>query len=262
MKSANKRKEFEPLDLDAPTLDRHFSAISGVFQRITGKRELTFRGETDTSRVMANLAGGDCGYAHAARRGRTPVVALVELKDDVWAWMGVSGQWEVLEARSKRAKRKFRFASLALSVYFGPQDDENKLLMFRAEWSGSKPAGDGTFTFAPATAGHPHWHFDALTSVGAETREIIDGRRSIVEVQNAELFETYEIDPIKDLLKPGIDRIHFASGTAWWKSETAHLHTPANRGELEAWAHGCAKYIKNELGSLFARGRRRAEANV
>ena len=262
MKSANKRKEFEPLDLDAPTLDRHFSAISGVFQRITGKRELTFRGETDTSRVMANLVGGDCGYAHAARRGRIPVVALVELKDDVWAWMGVSGQWEALEARSRRAMRKFRFASLALSVYFGPQDDENKLLMFRAEWSGSKPAGDGTFTFAPATAGHPHWHFDALASVGTKTREVIDGRRSIVEVQNAELFETYEIDPIKDLLKPGIDRIHFASGTAWWKSGTAHLHTPANRGELEAWAHGCAKYIKNELGSLFARGRRRAEANV
>ena len=173
------------------------------------------------------------------------------------AWVGVSGQWDLLEEHSKRRKRKFRFVSLALSIYFGTRDDVNKVLMFRAEWSGSKPAPGGGYTFAPPTAGHPHWHFDALSSLVSNARTAPDVSLPVAPVQSTELFDSRRSSSIDPFLKPSIDRIHFASGAAWWKSDSAHLYTPANRQELESWAQGCATYMKNELRSLRRPGFKR-----
>ena len=229
MTSVNREVAVEPLELDEASLEKHFGAISSVFQNITGKRALKFGGVIDTDPVEANLSGQGCRYAHTARRSRTPVVLLVNLKDDVCAWMGVFGQWDVLEARSKRGKRKLRFASLALSVYFGTRDDENKLLMFRAEWSGARPAGDGTYTFAPPKAGHPHWHFDALSSMSEMIRKIRDESRQCGAVENAELYDPHETDAISRVFALSMDRIHFASSAQWWKAGAGHAHTPARQ---------------------------------
>ena len=254
MKSENRRNIFEPLQVDGPELDHHFGAMSNRMRKVTGKRHVQFSGNTDTDPVAAILVGSDCESTNVGRRGRTPVVRLVDLNDNLYAWLAVSAQWEALATPSRRRQRRFRFVSLGLSVYFGPQDDENKLLMFRAEWAGTRPAGDGTHTFRPPTAGHPHWHFDAVSSLVAKTREGRNGSGPISAVQNAELFDTYETDSIKQFLKPSIDRIHFASGATWWRSESAHAHTPENPSELESWADGCATYMKDELCSLSRRG--------
>lgn len=253
MKSANRRNTFEPLQVDGPELNHHFGAISNRMRKVTGKRHVQLSGNTDTDPVAANLVGNDCEYTHVERRGRIPVVRLVDLNDNLYAWLAVLAQWDPLVTQSKRRQRRFRFVSLALSIYFGHQDDENKLLMFRAEWTGTRPAGDGTNTFRPPTAGHPHWHFDAVSSLVAKNREGRNGSVSIPAVQNTELFDTYETDAINDFLKPSIDRIHFASGATWWKSESAHAHTPENPSELESWADGCATYMRDELRSLSRR---------
>ncbi len=255
MKSANRRNIFKPLQVDGPELNHHFGAISNRMRKVTGKRYVQLSGNTDTDPVAANLVGNDCEYTNVGRR-RIPVVRLVDLNDNLYAWLAVLAQWDALATPSKRRQRRFLFVSLALSVYFGPQDDDNKLLMFRAEWTGARPAGDGTNTFRPPTAGHPHWHFDAVSSLVAKAREGRNGSVPIPEVQNAELFDTYETDSINDFLKPGIDRIHFASGATWWKSDSAHAHTPENPSELESWADGCATYMRDELRSLSRRGGR------
>ena len=253
MNSANRGGVFEPLQLDGSELDQHFGAMSNRMRSVTGKRQVQFSGNTDTNPVAANLVGNDCEYANVARRGRIPVVRLVDLKDNLYAWIAVSGQWDAVKERSKRGQRKFQFVSLGLSVYFGSQDNENKLLMFRAEWAGPKPAGDGTYKFTPPNAGHPHWHFDALASLVSRNREVSDGEIPTGPVEGSELFERYESDSVSRFLRPNIDRIHFASGATWWKSESAHLHTPDSPGELETWASGCAKYMKDELRALLSR---------
>ena len=254
MNSTNRTDEFESLDLDSATLEQHFGAISSGLRDVTGKRYLEFTANTDVAPLIPILVGKDCEHAHTARRGRTPVAPLLDLRKELCAWIGIAGQWDLLEGRSKRRKRKFRFVSLALSIYFGARDDVNKLLMFRAEWSGSKPTLGGGYTFAPPTAGQPHWHFDALTSLVSNARDTTDVSLPGALMQSADFFDSARTSSIELFLKPSIDRIHFASGAAWWKSESAHLYTPANRQELESWAQRCATYMKNELCSLRRAG--------
>ena len=256
MNSMTRRDGFKSLELDAPTLDQHFASISAILRQVTGKRHLALAGSTDTTPVFSSLVGEDCQYVDGGARGSIPVAPLVHLKDDLCAWIAVSGQWDPLKVRSRRHKRKFRFISLSLSIYFGAEGNVKKLLMFRAEWAGSQPADDGGYTFQPPTAGHPHWHYDALSSLVSNTREFRDRNASIAPPQDAGLFDTYDIDSLNRIFKTRIDRIHFASGAAWWKSESAHFHTPTHRGELESWAQGCATYMKNELRLLFRPSRR------
>ena len=227
-----------------------------MLRQVTGKRHVTFTGSTDTTPVFSSLVGEDCQYVDGRARGSIPVAPLVHLKDDLFTWIAVSGQWDPLKVRSRRHKRTFRFISLSLAIYFGSEDNVKKLLMFRAEWTGSQPADDGGYTFNPPTAGHPHWHYDALSSLVSSTGEFSDRNAPIAPLHDARLFDTYHSDALNRIFKTRIDRIHFASGAAWWKSESAHVHTPTHRGELESWAQGCATYIKNELRLLFRPSRR------
>lgn len=252
MTSTDSWNDFRPLELDSAALEQHFSVISSVLRDVTGKRRIQFTADIDTVPVSPSLVGQDCRFAFTTRRGRTPVAPLVQFKEDFSAWIAASGQWESVDQRSKRRMRMFRFVSFALSVYFGPRDDENKLLMFRAEWFGSRPGGGGGYTFVPPTAAHPHWHFDALSSLVASARRAVDVPAG--PVPTVESLIGARTSPIADFLGPSIDRIHFASGAAWWSSESAHLHTPADRAELESWARACAMYMKSELRSLVRPG--------
>ena len=107
--------------------------------------------------------------------------------------------------------------------------------MFRAEWTGTRPAGDGTHTFSPPKAGHPHWHFDAVSSLVAKTREGRNGSVPISAVENAELFDTYETDSINHFLNPASIA---STSQVVRRGGSQNLHTRILLRIHQSWNHG------------------------
>ena len=243
-------------------LTKHFGVnVESHASKVTGKHDtVQFSGNTDTDPVACELLWGATANTRQCRRvvDGFQLFALVGLmRQSIRMDRSLCASGMHWKALSRRRQKKVSFCFVGTVCLFRPsRRPENKLLMFRAEWSGTRSAGDGIVcTFRPPTAGHPHWHFDALSSLVAKT-----GERQETEVFRSPQCRAPNCsrhmrpNPINQVLKPNIDRIHFASGATWWKSASAHIHAPKNPTELEAWASGCAMYIKDELRSLSRRG--------
>lgn len=247
------------LEVTSRDLDQHLVEASKILLGATHqRRNARLLAEVARDMIVAGLVGEDCEAIDRIVGGRANVIAFLPLQGRLFAWLSYQENWRALTARGKN--REFRSASL--SVYFGLENEAYKPQVFRAEWAGWAKWNDQTGPSFQTDAGHPHWQFDALDSLGEDNAAL---RRQTLDV----LKEPDEEEPVRDfdpsqetvrdlVLAQGLSRVHFPSAAAWWRPapNNCHAFAPGSTIELRAWLTHTLRYLKSELAAL--RNRRRA----
>jgi len=206
------------------------------------------------SPIIAGLVGQGCDFTERNRgRGQVAVAPFVELKDDLWSWLGYHEEWA--DDPGGRGRR-LSFRSSSLTIYFGRAHENPKPQMFRAEWAGlARWGGAKDYIFQAPGAGHPHWQFDAIESLKrlddaeevAALRELLTGGGDAVSKFQPNGTRASLADSLSD---HSLSRIHFASAAAWWKLGEPHAHGPGKPDDIRSWLAGSLAYIAEELGRL------------
>jgi hypothetical protein len=223
--------------------------------------KVTIEGDFNLRQVAVGLAGERCEPVERVR-GEALLVPLRWMGAGFWAWLGYREEWDLNEeGRPTPARRRFTFRSAGLTVHLGRRGDRLKPQLFRAEWAGWTTWPGIGLGFQAEGAGHPHWQFDALDSLGTEADAEL--AKEYLKVLRAE--EQHEVEP-QDFVPQGLtaddvralvrqrplSRMHFPSGAHWWRDAPAntHAHAPQSTDELRRWVALSVGYICRELDRL------------
>lgn len=247
----------EPLTAPQSKLERHFLQMGGILaSAVDSSVEIRIDVEWTSSRVVSGLSGAGCEFISRNRGLRVAVAPLIQLPQDLWAWLGYREEWD--EELPRKRNRKFSFRSVGLTIHFGLMYEEFKPQMFRAEWAGWAKWRGVDYSFQTAGAGHPHWQIDALDSLPEnDLAEQVGILRDLLTVEPE--IELHEFSPqlrnadVRDAVSgQKFSKMHFASAAAWWKPmpHDEHAHGPANLTDVESWVQHAVDYVKLELKRL------------
>ena len=246
-----------PLFASESKLNMHFKQSGRILvSAVDSSAQLEVGANFLQSGVIGGLYGSGCEFIPRNRGRRVPVAPLVCLGRGIWVWLGYHEEWE--GEGSDHGTLKYSFRSVGLSIHFGFRNNVFKPQMFRAEWAGWARWGRREYSFQGGSAGHPHWHFDALDSVLEEkssqrAAELIRRLKANGESEIREFTPKLSDLDVRDFIgAQKVSRIHFASAAAWWKSPPhgEHVHGPATLADIESWVRRSLDYIKGELERL------------
>lgn len=247
------------LEVTPRDLDQHFVETSGIILGATDRRrQVRLDAEMAGDAIIAGLVGADCEAIERSIGGRANVIAFLPLQGQLIAWLSYRESWQILGGRGK--SREFRSASL--SVYFGLENEAYKPQIFRSEWTGWAKWNAQAAASFQSDAGHPHWQFDALDSLGEDESALrLQALEMLRDQDNEEFVRDFDPRPetVRSLvLAQGLSRVHFPSAAAWWRPapHNAHAFAPGSTTELRLWLSQSLRYLKVELSAL--RNRRRA----
>jgi hypothetical protein len=193
-------------------------------------------GQPYEPRYSLNLEGYN--FVGANDKGR--LVKVVPFCQDYWLHFSLEFEFQP-QSRSPK-KYDCYLKGVALAIFYGSEaTDEEKLLMFRAEWDNK---GDGdTRTDNP----QPHWHFQNADSY-VKAVHVADFN-AFMELKEEEstgfLEELGEIRPQSTPKSANISGFHFAM-SAGWVFEQPHKHILTEKS-LKVWLEKTLKHIKQQL---------------
>lgn len=249
-----------PLRLKLGALTAHHEILQGEIGRLSNRLgKVRIESDYGLPRIAAGLTGEGCELAERTMGGGALLVPLRPMGAGLWAWLGYREEWDLQTTKRAPSKPEFQFRTAGLTVHFGIIGDRQKPQLFRAEWAGwtSWPEGLG---FQAGDAGHPHWQFDALESLGTEAEA--EEADALLLVLRAELGPTeprdfvpqgLKVEDVRSLVRRRqLSKIHFPSGAHWWKEtpHSAHAHAPNKAEELRRWVSMSIAYISEELARL------------
>ena len=213
----------EPLTLSEREIRQHVGEIEASIQSVVdGHVELDTQGWDVGPFVTAILIGQDCERVSRSRGPDAFVAPILDLGKELWAWLGLQEEWT---KEASRKRRRFSFRSIALTVHFGYKYEATKPQMFRAEWSGWSKWNGSQYGFQGGDVGHPHWQFDALESLLADSElvrakgDLKQLRDNYVAVGVREFGEDRvgTAASVPDAIRSRkLSRIHFPSAAGWW----------------------------------------------
>ena len=214
-------------------------------------RRVQIDADYQTTGVWTGLRG--VGVERIDRnRGLASVVPLVELPEELSAWLGYQEVWDLDTGRAPYA---FRQASL--TVHVGEIGDPVKPQLLRLEWPGLRDWDRRGVGFQSPGAGHPHWQLDLLESLAA-IRE-----PAVFEPDRVEVLEDFDLltaaPSLSDrLTRLTIERMHLASAAPWWAAHPGvyglhHLNAPANQDDLTRWFAASVAYVAQEVARCTLR---------
>lgn len=248
-----------PLVVPLSAITSHHVQLAAEVGQLTGQgREVHVDGSFTQPRATVGFVGAACEPADRVRGRTTQVLQLRHLGAHLWAWIGYQEEWDSDGGRVKR-NPTFTFRSAGLTVHLGLKGNRQKPQVFRAEWAGWT-TWPGSIGFQAGNAGHPHWQFDALDSLGMEAdAEDAQALLDLLRLEGAGIppreFVPYgvEEEDIRSLVRQRpLSRIHFPSGAQWWRAAPldAHAHAPSNVEELRRWVVAVISYVGPELDRL------------
>lgn len=178
------------------------------------------------------------GYNFVGAKDKDRSVKVVRFCKDYWLHFSIEFTFE---PRSSKRYDCF-LKGVALAIFYGSEaTNEEKLLMFRAEWD-NKDDGD-TRTDNP----QPHWHFqNADSHVKAEYGADFNTFMGFKEEESTGFLEEIgEIQPQSTPKSANISGFHFAM-SAGWIFEKPHKHILTEKS-LKVWLDKTLKHIKQQL---------------
>ncbi len=204
-----------------------------------------------TNGVWTGLRGADVERIDR-NRGLASVVPVVQLPDDLAAWLGYQEVWDL---ESGRLPYVFRQASL--TVHVGEVGDSVKPQLLRLEWPGLRDWDRSGVSFQSPGAGHPHWQLDLLESLAALREPVEFKPDGADDVQD---FDALIAAPtLADRLsRLTVERMHLASAAPWWAVQPGpygahHLNAPVSQDELTRWFAASVAYLAQELSRCALR---------
>lgn len=247
--SALTPSELEPYRLRATKgqLDQRWGRVGEIlangFQH--GARDVAVDAEYLAGGVWTGLRGAVVERI-ARNRGRASVAPLLQLPDNLMAWLGYQEIWDAEMGRSP-----YVFRQASLTIHLGDVGDPVKPQLLRLEWPGLRDWDRSGVGFQSHGAGHPHWQIDVLESLRNKTGPVQFDPEADVEVETFEpsTLTTTLSDRIRAL---ALENMHLASAAPWWQSNPAefgmhHLNTPDSQEALSRWLTLAIAYIKQEL---------------
>lgn len=239
----------------------HLDRMQTILLDALAASELKLGREIGPKMLVAGLVGGGCEPARREFGGLVQLAPLMVLSSGLWAWVGYREEWAIAEPAG--STKRFSFRTSSLTIHFGYKNHVDKPQMFRAEWAGIAEWSNDGFRYAAGQAGHPHWQFDALSSVRRD--EVADRAATalaILKAEEAEADAAHDFCPhgvtLQDVLdqvsSQELSRIHFSSAARWWRDapDDAHAHAPGSEHDIQAWLAKTVGYLRIELGRLQA----------
>jgi hypothetical protein len=239
------------LTISAAVLERHWAELEDQLrsEMQLSPSDLVLVQEHVANRVTAGFAGNVCEYVDRNLGGRSPVAPLAKIGGgSLHSWLGFHEVWE------EKSHRNFAFHHVSLTVHLGYEGYEPKPQIFRSEWPGVRNWSSSGIGFQSPGAGHPHWQFDAVRSLG--DAEEMQKEKSLAKLRDGIVVEHFgaalETDVLGDIRQIGLERIHFASAAPWWVAPAdqvhgLHMNAPSDSDALVRWAVQCVAYMRQEL---------------
>ncbi|WP_196232971.1 hypothetical protein [Sphingomonas segetis] len=234
-------------------LDQRWRRLGDVLTRTmtSTAHRIAIDADYQTSGVWTGLRGPEVERIER-NRGSASVVRLVQLPENLSAWLGYQEIWDLETGRSP-----FAFRQASLTVHVGEVGDPVKPQLLRLEWPGLRDWDRSGVGFQSPGAGHPHWQFDILESLAtlSQRAEFDPDWDHEIEDFDALVAEPTLADKLARLT---VERMHLASAAPWWIAQQGpygapHLHAPATQDELTRWFTGSVAYVAQELSRCALR---------
>jgi len=186
-------------------------------------------------------------------------------------WLSVSMVWD--PPLGGKRDRKLIYRSSQVSIYQARYAETEYLQLVRAEWTGKRLTGKDDCEFDSESAGHPHWHVDAVSVVRghlqkereAQTehqrirdrlmREAATEREYIDFDELLKATEPSERRSPLDELDDTLSSLHLAQCAGWhacaWdgsaSTTSAHAHNPRAIDQVTDWILSTVTYLKHEI---------------
>ncbi|MCA0232143.1 MAG: hypothetical protein LCH91_16865 [Bacteroidetes bacterium] len=178
------------------------------------------------------------GYNFVGANDKGRLVKVVPFYRGYWLHFSIEFD---LQSRSSKSY-DYYLKGVALAIFYGSEaTNEEKLLMFRAEWDNKND--EDTRTDNP----QPHWHFQNADSyVKAEYVADFNVFMGFKEEESTGFLEEIgEIRPQPTPKSVNISGFHFAM-SAGWIFEQPHKHILTEKS-LKVWLDKTLKHIKQQL---------------
>jgi hypothetical protein len=197
--------------------------------RIVPESEQTYEPQYTLNLDSYNFVG-------ANDKGR--LVKVVPFCQDYWLHFSIEFTFEPRSSKSYDCFLK----GVALAIFYGSEATDNeKLLMFRAEWDNK--SDDDTRTDNP----QPHWHFQNADSY-VKAAHVADFNvfMGFKEEESVGFLEELgEVQPQPTPKSANISGFHFAM-SAGWIFEQSHRHVLTEQS-LKVWLDKTLKHIRQQL---------------
>jgi hypothetical protein len=178
------------------------------------------------------------GYNSVGANDKGRLVKVVPFCQDYWLHFSIEFEFQ---PRSSKSYNSF-LRGVALAIFYGSEaTDNDKLLMFRAEWDNKND--DETRTNNP----QPHWHFqNAESYVKAAYIADFNVFMGFKEEESVGFLEELgEIRPQPSSKPVNISGFHFAMSAGWIFGQP-HKHILTEKS-LKVWLDETLKHIKQQL---------------
>lgn len=160
-----------------------------------------------------------------------PLFLSRDIKDFFWIYFSI-----VFNVDNISKKAKYSFDGVSLQVFKGIATDENKQLLFRAEWDCKKDN-----TIHP----HPHWHIHFIKEqLPLKVTENFDAFLELADEETKD-FLSFDTKPQKNTNEFNISKFHFAMGASW--SPVPNDKFQLEEASLKGWLSYTLKHIKEQL---------------
>ena len=157
-------------------------------------------------------------------------------------WLHFSINFKVLENKSNTKRYDYIISGVSIAIFYGLATDQNKLLMFRAEWDNK--TDDEISVKHP----QPHWHIHNVGDrIGIENISDFEVFLQIKEDTQPNFLDTLESPEIKPYKykRTDISSFHFAMSASWFLGgSTNHDLTEQN---LKIWLTEIVKHIRQQI---------------
>jgi hypothetical protein len=240
------------LRISSAALERRWACVGDELRAQLGfaRGALRVHPEYAADIVAGGFVGRACEVV-ARHRGRASQVAPLSPigRGPLMAWLGFHEAWE-----SKPGKN-YTFHHVSLTVHLGYEGDPVKPQIFRSEWPGIRGWSTSGLGFQSPGAGHPHWQFDAISTLRDAEASLRD--RSLARLRGESVAAEFgpamvSRNIIATLHETALDRVHFASAAPWWLPQhdrpyDLHMNAPPDADALLRWTVACVAYIRQEL---------------
>jgi hypothetical protein len=160
-----------------------------------------------------------------------PLSLKKEIEEKFWIYFSIMFNVDVSNKRPE-----YSFNGVSLQVFRGIATDENKELLFRAEWD-SKDEDENK------THPHPHWHIHFVK----EKPPQYDDYLAYLEIKEEEnsFFPDDEITTLNVVKEFNISKFHFAMGVTWYPVPNDKFQL--EEASLKGWLSYTLKHIKEQL---------------
>lgn len=162
-----------------------------------------------------------------------PLSLKSEIKENFWLHFSILFNVEVFQK-----KAKYLFDGVSIQVFRGISTDENKDLLFRAEWD-TKSGEDNKIH------PHPHWHIHFVKE--KIPSKITENFEAFLELADYDTKGFLNEDKItqKTVKEFNISKFHFAMG-ATWTPNINDKHELTEK-DLKSWLFYTLKHIKEQI---------------